>query len=97
MAPEGPFPPHLRGYNQRRTELSADGADLNYLEVFSDDSHISAQPESFYAQEAMAEDGSEFAEGATAQNNYRHPRVMVCTHCEARVLETKTGDHVCGS
>jgi hypothetical protein len=42
-----------------------------------------------------SEDGSNFPVGATAQNNYTAPRTMICKVCDARVLENKTGDHVC--
>ena len=44
-----------------------------------------------------SEDGSNFPIGATAQNNFKAPRTMICSHCEARVPENKTGDHVCGA
>lgn len=43
----------------------------------------------------MSEDGSNLPLGATAQNNYRQPKIMICSHCNARVLESKTGDHYC--
>ena len=43
----------------------------------------------------MAEDGGNLPLGATSQNNYKHPRIMVCSNCNARVLENKTGDHIC--
>ena len=42
-----------------------------------------------------AEDGANFPTGATAQNNYRVTKVLICANCEERVLETKTGDHIC--
>lgn len=45
----------------------------------------------------FAEDGANFPLGATAQNNFRAPRTMICSHCEARVPENKTGDHICGA
>lgn len=41
------------------------------------------------------EDGSNFASGATAQNNFSQVKTLVCINCDERVLETKTGDHVC--
>lgn len=43
----------------------------------------------------LAEDGANFPLGATAQNNFKAPRIMICSHCEARVPENKTGDHIC--
>ena len=42
-----------------------------------------------------AEDGSNFAPGSTAQNNFSQVKVLVCVSCNERVLETKTGDHIC--
>ena len=45
----------------------------------------------------FSEDGSNFPIGATAQNNFKSPRIMICSHCGARVPENKTGDHVCGA
>lgn len=47
-----------------------------------------------YAQ-AGAEDGSEFAPGATVQNNFKPPRYLRCGACMARVLETETENHSC--
>ena len=57
-----------------------------------------AEPEIIdnYDPEA-SEDGSNFPIGATAQNNFKSPRIMICSHCEARVPENKTGDHTCGA
>ena len=43
----------------------------------------------------LAEDGANFPMGATAQNNYRGPKILICSNCHARVPETKTGDHYC--
>jgi hypothetical protein len=43
----------------------------------------------------LPEDGSDFPTGSTAQNNFKPTRVMICSQCNDRVLETKTGDHVC--
>jgi hypothetical protein len=43
----------------------------------------------------LAEDGSNFPVGATVQNNYAGPRKLVCSSCDARVFENKTGDHEC--
>jgi hypothetical protein len=44
-------------------------------------------------------DTTEFGEnlplGSTAQNNFIAPRMMVCSLCKARVLESKTGEHEC--
>jgi hypothetical protein len=44
-----------------------------------------------------SEDGSEFALGGTAQNNYKPPRYLRCSACMARVLETETSEHVCSN
>lgn len=44
---------------------------------------------------ALAEDGSDFLPGATAQNNYNPPRYLRCSECHMRVLETETDNHVC--
>jgi hypothetical protein len=43
----------------------------------------------------MSEDGGNLPLGGTAQNNYKQPRTMICSHCDERVLENKTGDHIC--
>jgi hypothetical protein len=43
----------------------------------------------------MSEDGGNLPLGGTAQNNYKQPRTMICSHCDERVLENKTGDHTC--
>jgi hypothetical protein len=43
----------------------------------------------------MAEDGANFPLGGTAQNNFKSPKIMICSWCEARVLANKTGNHVC--
>lgn len=45
--------------------------------------------------QAETDDGSDLPIGATSQNNYQAPRRLVCAHCEARVWEHRTGDHVC--
>ena len=56
------------------------------------------EPEIIVEYEQMfPEDGSNFPAGSTAQNNFKPPRTLVCSHCEARVLENRTGDHVCGA
>jgi hypothetical protein len=54
------------------------------------------EPEIFdeYEQES-SEDGSNFPMGSTAQNKYKSPKKLVCSVCDARVYENKTGDHVC--
>ena len=41
------------------------------------------------------EDGSGFAPGATAQNNFTPPRHLRCSLCLVRVLETETENHIC--
>lgn len=43
----------------------------------------------------VPEDGSNFLVGSTAQNNFKGVRVLICSECNDRVLEHKTGDHVC--
>lgn len=43
----------------------------------------------------LAEDGSNFPVGSTVQNNYTTPRTLICSVCNARVYENKTGDHEC--
>jgi hypothetical protein len=43
----------------------------------------------------MAEDGANLPIGGTAQNNFKSPKTMICSWCDARVLANKTGDHVC--
>lgn len=42
-----------------------------------------------------AEDGANHPLGATAQNSFKAPRTMICSECEARVPENKTGNHEC--
>jgi hypothetical protein len=41
------------------------------------------------------EDGYGFEMGATAQNNFKSPRVLRCGSCLARVKENETEAHVC--
>lgn len=41
------------------------------------------------------EDGSNFPLGSTAQNNFKGSKVLICSECNERVLEHRTGDHVC--
>ena len=41
------------------------------------------------------EDGSDTPLGATVQNNYKPERVLRCSHCFAKVLESQTKDHTC--
>ena len=55
-----------------------------------------SEPEIVYDYHpAIAEDGSDFLPGATAQNNYRPTRYLRCSLCSARVPETETEYHVC--
>lgn len=42
-----------------------------------------------------AEDGGNFLAGSTSQNNFKGFKLMVCSACEERVHENKTGDHDC--
>ena len=39
--------------------------------------------------------GQDIPIGSTAQNNFKAPRILICSLCEARVAENKTGDHDC--
>ena len=58
--------------------------------------HPLSEPDIIYEyQEALAEDGSEFLPGATAQNEYRPPRYLRCSLCYIKVLESETEYHVC--
>jgi len=41
------------------------------------------------------EDGSNFAVGSTSQNNFSGIRTLICADCDVRVLENRTGDHIC--
>lgn len=94
--PEGPFPPSMRGYSQKRADLNIDGADFETLEEHNEYSHQQAQSEIVYDYApAMPEDGSGFLPGATAQNNYKPPVYLRCALCFMRVLETETEDHIC--
>lgn len=55
-----------------------------------------AEPEMVYEYEqAVAEDGSDYLPGATAQNNYKPPRYLRCSLCSMRVLDTETEYHIC--
>lgn len=94
--PQGPFPPHLRGYNPRYgADINEEGADLDSFAVVDDQAHPEAQPEIIYSDPAYSEDGSDFALGATVQNNYKPPKYLRCAACLARVLESETEGHVC--
>jgi hypothetical protein len=42
-----------------------------------------------------AEDGGNFVLGSTSQNNFKGFKIMICSACNIRVNENKTGDHVC--
>ena len=54
------------------------------------------EPEIITEYEPMLpEDGSGFPPGSTAQNNFTAPKTLICSNCKARVLETRTGDHLC--
>lgn len=55
-----------------------------------------AEPEIVYDYDsAYGEDGSDFAQGATVQNNFNPPRYLRCSLCLVRVLETETEFHIC--
>lgn len=42
-----------------------------------------------------ARPGDEILEGATAQNNFKPPKVFKCRDCEALVMEYDIPTHVC--
>jgi len=41
------------------------------------------------------EDGSDSPLGATVQNNYKPERILRCSRCFAKVLESETKEHAC--
>ena len=96
QAPEGPFPPHLRGYNPWTVaSLSEHGADLEDREFYLEQAHPAAQSEVIYPEPAYNEDGSDFAPGATVQNNFKPIKYLRCAVCSERVQENETAFHVC--
>jgi len=95
VSPQGPFPPHLRGHGQRRASLDEYGADFESFEDLYEYSDLAAQPEIVYPQPAYSEDGSDFAPGATVQNNFKPIKYLRCIQCSARVAEADTASHVC--
>lgn len=54
------------------------------------------EPEIIYPDPAYSEDGSDFAPGATVQNNFKPLKYLRCVVCEARVREDETSSHTCG-
>lgn len=95
-APQGPFPPEMRGFNPRRADLSVMGADLGDLEEWEEDAHPAAQPEVVTDYEPeMPEDGANFEMGATAQNNFRAPKRYRCRECSATLFEDELDAHDC--
>ena len=55
-----------------------------------------AEPEIIYDYDsAYGEDGADFAQGSTVQNNFNPPRYLRCSVCLVRVLETETENHIC--
>lgn len=44
---------------------------------------------------AMAEDGAEFPEGATAQNKFKPIKWLYCAVCYEKVKASETTAHVC--
>jgi hypothetical protein len=55
-----------------------------------------AEPEIIYDyDQAYGEDGSDFAQGATVQNNFKPLKYLRCSVCLVRVLETETESHKC--
>lgn len=53
------------------------------------------EPEIVYSDPAYSEDGSDFAPGATVQNNFNPIKYLRCVVCSARVPENETQYHVC--
>lgn len=53
------------------------------------------EPEIVYPDPAYSEDGSDFAPGATVQNNYKPIKYLRCVVCSERVAETETAYHIC--
>lgn len=43
----------------------------------------------------LPEDGSNFPLGSTAQNDFKGVKFLTCSGCHEKVLENKTGDHIC--
>jgi hypothetical protein len=55
-----------------------------------------AEPKIVYDYEsAYNEDGGDFAQGSTVQNNFNPPKYLRCKVCLVRVLETETELHSC--
>lgn len=55
-------------------------------------------PELYYSQPVVTDyepDEEQFADGATAQNNYRPETLMRCRLCLCEVYESETSRHVC--
>lgn len=60
------------------------------------DADIAKESEVNYEyDQAFPEDGSDYPDGATAQNNFEPPRWLRCYDCHARVREDETEDHEC--
>ena len=53
------------------------------------------EPEIIYPDGAYEEDGSDFALGATVQNNYKPIKYLRCVVCSERVAESETSNHIC--
>jgi hypothetical protein len=53
------------------------------------------EPVNYEYDQAFAEDGSDFALGATAQNNFEPPKWYRCYDCHERVREDELDLHVC--
>ena len=53
------------------------------------------EPEIIYSDPAYSEDGSDFAPGATVQNNFNPVKYLRCRECSERVPENETQYHVC--
>ena len=57
---------------------------------------VLAEPKIIYDYDsAYSEDGGDFAQGSTVQNNYNPPKYLRCSVCLVRVLETETTAHIC--
>lgn len=80
VRPQGPFPPEMQGYAPE----------------YGEQAHILAEPKLIREYPAAEnDDGSDYALGATAQNNFKPLRYLVCSVCYERVREDLTPDHVC--
>lgn len=54
------------------------------------------EPEIIYPDPAYNQDGTDFAPGATVQNNFKPIKYLRCAVCSERVPEEETSFHICG-